>query len=319
MDLSCLRPVNPTPEIVISALSDWKKSGSVSAVKYVDQEAKKVNFILTFLSTLTSTPLFNELFKSLKPFTTQEDLKFGPELCGQDVFDQYMKDVSIAFRLINFVTKPSKSNVIVKDLVSYMGDASPENAVYKFLPWIIQVFDRANCWPYLPLPNPIPKIIFDNPFRKMLCSRRLHSVDPYLHIYSPAHGDSLQMKILDSCPLLDAPKAIIFLTNSYQEGKFLVSELPETLALPIGVPKETFMETCERCEAWKKLGKQNVIDAYRGAMQLVTYKLEAFTAMKGPEAITAAVTSSGLEKSAEAAFADMHDRELISATYYCIE
>jgi hypothetical protein len=86
----------------------------------------------------------------------------------------------------------------------------------------------------------------------------------------------MQLTVLDSLPLLDAPSAICFICE--KEG-FKVRNLLKTIGIPIGIPRDELMQTCERCYSWQQIegvpdrSKKRVIDAYHEAFQIEFYKL----------------------------------------------
>lgn len=340
-DLKELLPTqNITPEIVEGALSSWKKPNSSNELVYYEYKKKNnTSNIMCFLYTLVSTPHFIEFAKN-EPFTTAEDLQFGPELCGQDIFDKYLHDTNFASRffwLVNQIknknhNETTKSTEFLKNII----EDNPSNSqILSFLKTMIQYIDNANCWPYLPLPESVPSFLFQNPLRQLFCSKKLNGVEPFVHIYIPNETKSLQSLILESGPLLDAPKAICFTcadANNTEASKTKATpntpayqltqdKLTPTLALPLAVTKDVFEKTCERCHAWEKSkvakdAKEKVLNAYHDAIILETYQLSGYVAVdKDKSYIVLRDNEAKLDK----AKSKPHDAIILSAIYSIIE
>ncbi|KAK8886979.1 hypothetical protein M9Y10_038014 [Tritrichomonas musculus] len=287
-----------TPEIVEGALSSWKKTSPANEFVYHEYEKKsniKSSNIMCFLYTLVSTPHFVE-FSKTEPFATAEDLQFGPELCGQDIFDKYLHDTNFASRffwLVNQIKSQNQNeNIKSREFVKNIIEDNPSNSqILSFLTTMIQYIDNANCWPYLPLPEKVPSFLFQNPLRQLFCSRKLNSVEPFVHIYIPNGTKSLQTLLLESGPLLDAPKAICFTcpdsnNNETSNSNYQLTQdkLVPTLGLPLAVTRDVFEKTCERCYAWEKSNvaqdaKEKVLTAYHDAIILETYQLSSYVAV----------------------------------------
>lgn len=320
---------NITPEIVEGALSSWKKSSSNQEFAFYDKKKNNTSNIMCFLYTLVFTPHFMEYIKN-EPFTTAEDLQFGPELCGQDVFDKYLHDTNFASRffwLINQLKSENQNDNI--KLTGFLKNIIEENQsnsqILPFLTTMIQYIDNANCWPYLPLPESIPSFLFQNPLRQLFCSKKLNSVEPFVHVYIPSEEKTLQTLLLESGPLLDAPKAICFACNdtngSTETYQLTQDKLPQTLALPLAVTKNVFETTCERCYSWEKSkvaqdAKEKVLNAYHDAIILETYQLTSYVVVdKDKSYFVIRDNESKLEKSKS----KPREAVVLSAIYSIIE
>jgi hypothetical protein len=300
-----------TPADVSTAISTWKTPSSLPTFELIEV-ARKPHLLLI---ALVHTPGFEDFVSSLKPFTTSDDLKFGPELCGKDVFDQYVENTTVAFRFLNAVREIPGQNKRSLAFLTTLIEQTPALAeVAPFLTAMVGVIDQANCWPYLPLPACLPRLLFDNPIRQIFGSRRLNGVDPFLHVYQPRPGDDLQMLVLGSCPLLDSPAAICFI----MDGQFPFSAVGPTIGLPIGVSEAVFLAVCGRCAAWERAtldGKQNVIDAYHAVTKVVTYRLNGFIGTTARDERTVVVVTKNRTKFQTAPFEPREFKDVQCAIY----
>jgi hypothetical protein len=311
-DLQVLLPVDPvTPSHVATALSTWKTASSLPPFELIEV-ARKPHLLLI---ALVHTPGFEDFVTSLKPFTTSDDLKFGPELCGKDVFDQYVENTTVAFRFLNAVREIPGQNKRSLAFLTTLIEQTPTLAeVAPFLHKMVSVIDHANCWPYLPLPAKLPRLLFDNPIRQIFGSRRLNGIDPFLHIYQPKPGDDLQMLVLASCPLLDAPAAICFI----MDGQFPFGAVGPTIGLPIGVSEPVFLAVCGRCAAWERApvdGKQKVIEAYQAVSKVVTYRLTTFIGTTGRDEKTVVAVTNNRTKFQTTPFEPAQFKDVQCAIY----
>jgi hypothetical protein len=310
--LQALLPVDPvTPPHVTTAISTWKAPSSLPSFELIDV-ARKPHLLLI---ALVHTPGVEDFVSSLKPFTTSDDLKFGPELCGKDVFDQYVENTTVAFRFLNAVREiPGQAKRSLAFLTTLIEQTPSLAELAPFLTAMVSVIDQANCWPYLPLPAKLPRLLFDNPIRQLFGSRRLNGVDPFLHVYQPKLGDDLQMLVLASCPLLDSPAAICFI----MDGPFPFSAVGPTIGLPIGVSEAVFLGVCGRCAAWERAapeGKQKVIDAYHAVTKVVTYRLSSFIGTTGRDEKTVVAVNNNRTKFQTAPFEPREFRDVQCAIY----
>ncbi|OHT11891.1 hypothetical protein TRFO_18464 [Tritrichomonas foetus] len=320
--LQSLRPSKISPEIVQSALSTWKKHVPESKLTYLEYGQKRQQAkTLCFVYTLISTPNFMDYVANMKQFATADDLQFGPELCGQDIFDKYLHDTNFASRFLCMVNQikgtEKKSANFLQSLIE---EDSNHAYISNFLKSMIQFIDNANCWPYLPLPQKVPPFLFanQNPLRQLFCSRKLNSVEPFLHLYTPVAGKTLQSIILDADPILDAPNAICFAVDEPNGYKMTVKDLQNTLALPLAVERSVFEQTCERCYSWEKSdapkdAKDKVLNAYHDAIILETYKLSGFVAVDNDENYFVALLDNQTKLKSKSSLAD--DVSVLSAIY----
>ena len=329
-DFSFLAPSEITPALVRSALSKWISPESpdhfVTVERSVDKQTARNSQIQAFLTALASTPGFLDLVDSTPSFTSASDIQFGPELCGREVFDRYMHDVGLAFRFKPFMhaleSRSSPKGFISSIAAEAKGSAG--KIVLAFIRELWAILDRAGCWPYLPLPEKAVPLVVTNPLRQLFSSRRIDCIDQFCHIYVPRSGVDLQMLVLESCPLLDAPKAIAVVVDK-EEGTLLFNALPATVALPIGVPKEVFLETCERCDAWTRgevppEKRDRVVQAYHDAVPLARYCLNSFVLMKGETCVVTGVTEGkNLSSGKNTDTKTLGQYEVIAAIYYVVE
>lgn len=277
---------NITPEIIDSAISSWKQQIQNKEFVYIDfgkkvQQGAKSNLLLGFVYTLFSTPNFLQLITNMQSFTSAEDLQFGPELCGQDIFDKYLHDTNYASRFFWQIKQfeNGEKPKIAQCLENLVQEDIKNQQISYFLHSMVQFIDNAYGWPYLPLPKKVPPFLFPNPLRQLFCSRRLNGIEPFLHIYTVTPEKSLQELIIESGPLLDAPKAICFTCD--ESNTISTNQLISTLGLPLAVSKDVFEQTCERCYAWEKSAvkqesKDKVIKAYHEAINMATYYLTGY-------------------------------------------
>ena len=267
------------------ALSLWQKSAPSDGLTFLEYKQKTdQKNIVCFLYSLIATPKFDEFLSSIKSFSTADDLQFGPELCGQDIFDKYLHDMNISSRFICLANNLKGSNVRTSLFLDnlFQEDQSMKQ-IPNFLNAMINFIDNANCWPYLPLPEDIPGFLFNNPLRQLFCSRRMGSVFPYLHVHPMIKGKSFQESILECDSLLDAPWAICFYANEDATNNICFSDIPKSIALPLGVDKKQFAQICQRCVAWQMSNapdekKQQVINAYHDAVTIETYIISGVVA-----------------------------------------
>ena len=331
-NLSFLSPAPVTPEMVASVLDGWKSPATETPIFNIENKIEKQasgsvqrQLVRALMTTLVCTPGFLDMVNAMPPFTTPADLEFGPDLCGQEVFDKYLRDVGIAFRFknhVNFIDEGSKASQFLQDFMSATAKAGSENVVLASLQELLSVIDRASCWPCMPLPEKAVQILVDNPLRKLFGSRRMDCLDRFWHVHVPREGVPLQMIALDACPLLDAPKAVAFVADA--NAKMVFGELPDTVALPLGVTKQAFLETCERCHAWTRgqvpeEKRERVIKSYKDAIQLVTYKLNSFIAVNGTSVIAGVSQCKETMNGKKTAKEELEKCEVVAAIYYIIE
>lgn len=284
--LQSLKPVECTSEIVLSAIESMKQPDEVAEMQIINlMHPNEKSKIIAFLVSLMSSPKFAELVPLAKTIISPKELQFGPELCGQDIFDKYLHDAEWAFRFLSMLAEIKSIETPTSVNFSFFETINNESkeilgSLLLFVETMTKYIDTANCWPYLPLPEVVPKIIFDNPLRKFFGSRYLNTIEPSFHVYSIKNGITFQQQVLETNPLLDAPEAICFVSEN-SNSTIAKCDLPQSLIIPLGVSQTDFKSICERMHTWKNSGAPNdklekVISGYKDSIKFIQYRLISF-------------------------------------------